>query len=676
MKQHPHIPIALLTLVVSLSSTSNVGAQSMLEPSDVANLPLVSAPALSPDGRHVAYVQKVPRSSEEDKGPDYSMLWVVSSDGGQPVAFTSRRGTATRPRWSPDGTHLAFLDRRPYDDEDAKTQVFVIPLGGGEARRVSDAEENVVEAEWTADGEAILFTSRDPKSKERKDAEKKGVDWEVADHNYRHIGLYRVGVDGGEAERVGPTDVSLRQIAVSAAGGTVAALAADTPKVDDSYMFQRLVSIDLGSGELETVWDMPGKASGLRFSHDGEWLACRAGIAARDPQSGSIFVIPAAGGYARNLTPDYEGTVEWLDFDAEGRIVFVATHGTATHLRRIDPAGGDIETLADSGPVYTSARLSGAGDRVVVAASTPAHPTEIMVRATTQAEWTRLTHSYSELEAFALGQQKVIEWEARDGLRIEGILVYPLDYQQGRAYPLVVGVHGGPESAVRNGWHTGHQYLSQLLAHRGALFLMPNYRGSSGRGVGYLLANHGDPAGAEFQDVLDGIEHLIALGLVDRDRVGIMGGSYGGYFSAWAATKHSDRFRVAVVNYGVTNLFSDWADGDIPWEHRLVHWGWFPVDRPLIAMDRSPVSWVRGSTTPTLIMHGKTDPRVPPSQSLELYRGLRLNESLPVEMVLFPREGHGYRESAHRLEAGRRALAWLVQYLELETPTRDNPTAR
>ena len=676
MNQRPHVPLITLTLLLLLAWTSGLGAQSILQPSDIVNLPIVSAPALSPDGNRVVYVQKIPRSSDEDRGADYSMLWVVSSEGGEAVAYTSRKGTAQRPRWSPDGTHIAFLDRRPYDDEDAKTQVFVIPVGGGEARQVSDAEESVGEAEWTAHSEAILFTNRDPKSKERQEEEKKGRDWEVADRDYRHIGLYRVGVNGGEAERVGPADLSLRQIAVSPAGGTVAALAASTPKVDDSYMFQRLVSIDLASGELETVWDMPGKASGPRFSHDGEWLACRAGIAAHDPQSGSIFVVPTAGGYARNLTPDYEGTVEWLDFDAEGRIVFVATHGTATHLRRVDPAGGDIETLVDSGPVYTGARLSGSGDRVVVAASTPAHPEEIMVRPTTEAGWTRLTHSYAELEAFALGRQEVIEWKARDGLRIEGILVYPVDYRDGSAYPLVVGVHGGPEGSLRNGWHTGYGYLSQLLAHRGALFLMPNYRGSSGRGVGYLLADHGDPAGAEFQDVLDGIEHLVALGLVDRDRVGIMGGSYGGYFSAWAATKHSESFRAAVVNFGVSNLFSDWADGDIPWEHRLVHWGWFPVDRPLIAMDRSPVSWVRGSTTATLIMHGKSDPRVPPSQSLELYRGLLLNEDLPVEMVLFPHEGHGYRESAHRLEAGRRALAWLEQYLELETAAADSSTAR
>jgi dipeptidyl aminopeptidase/acylaminoacyl peptidase len=183
--------------------------------------------------------------------------------------------------------------------------------------------------------------------------------------------------------------------------------------------------------------------------------------------------------------------------------------------------------------------------------------------------------------------------------------------------------------------------------------------------VSFLLADHGDPAGAEFQDVLDGIQHLADRGLIDKNRVGIMGGSYGGYFSAWASTKHSSWFTASVVNYGVSNLYSDWGDGDIPWEHRLVHWGWFPVDRPLLAMDRSPVTWVRGSTTATLIMHGKADPRVPAAQSRELYNGLRLNEDLDVEFVLFPREGHGYRESPHRLEACRRALAWMVQHLGL-----------
>ena len=664
--------IVLITLVLMARLPSALRGQGRLEPEDVANLAEVSDPRLSPDGKHIVYVQTIPRQSDEDRGANYTMLWRLPAAGGQPLAFSPRRGRATRPRWSPDGRRIAFLDRRP-NDEDSKPQIFVIPVDGGEARRVSDVSEEVLELAWAPAGDSLFYTHRTAKTEERQAAEKKGRDWEVADQDYRHVGLYRLELESGEAQPVSSAELTLRQITVSPDGTRVAALAATTPKVDDSYVFLRLVSVDVATGEIDTVWDMPGKAAAPRFSPDGRWLACRAGTTVYDPFPGSLFLVPSGGGAPRNLTPEYPGTVEWFDFDSGGGIVFVATHGTQTWLRRVDIESGAFETLADEGPVYTSAHLAAAGSTLVTAASTPAHPPEIQLRpvgkgagkGAGESDWQRLTHSYPQLDGVALGRQEVVEWRARDGLGIEGILVYPLDYAEGRAYPLVVGVHGGPESAVRNGWHTGYGYLSQLLAHRGAFFLLPNYRGSSGRGTGYLLADHGDPAGAEFQDVLDGVQALVDRGLVDKGRVGIMGGSYGGYFSAWGATKHTDWFRAAVVNFGVTNLFSDWGDGDIPWEHRLVHWGWFPADRPLLVMDRSPVTWVQGSQTATLIMHGKADPRVPAAQSRELYQGLRLNPDLPVELVLLPREKHGYREAPHRLEACRRALGWMVRHLGL-----------
>lgn len=637
-----------------------------LEPEHVANLPTPSDPRLSPGGERVAWLQKVPRDPETERGADASVLWVAKADGSSALAFTSRDGHVSHPRWSPEGDRIAFLDRRPAGESSAKNQIYVIGTRGGEAEVVSNAVEGVADFEWAADGQALIYTTRDPKDDEQKKAEKLGRDWTVVDQNLRHIGLWKVEIGSREARRLTDTDWTFRQIDVSPSGNHVAALGARNPKVDDSYMFIELVTVDIASGEVKSAWDMPGKADTPRFSPDGKWLGVLAGIHENDPFAGSLFLVPAEGGEARNLTPNYEGSIDWFDFDDRGGIVFAATHGTWSQLRRVNLETAAIDTLVENGPVYTSATLSRSGGKIATAADTPTHPPEVMVRELGPGSWSRITHSYPELETFALGRQEVIEWSARDGLRIEGMLVYPVDWQEGQSYPLVVGVHGGPESAVRNGWHTGYGYLSQLLAHRGAFFLLPNYRGSAGRGTAFLLADHGDPAGAEFQDILDGIQHLADRGMVDQDRVGIMGGSYGGYFSAWGATRQTEHFRAAVVNFGVSNLFSDWGDGDIPWEHKLVHWGWFPVDRPSMAMDRSPVSWVRGSRTATLIMHGAEDPRVPAAQGRELYNGLSLNDGLPLEFVLFPREGHGYREAPHRLEACRRALAWMVEYLELE----------
>jgi dipeptidyl aminopeptidase/acylaminoacyl peptidase len=667
-----------------LISATPLRAAGPLTPEDVANLAEVSDPCVSPDGARVAYVQKIPRTPDEEKGKSYSMIWVVPAAGGEPVAYTSRRGRATIPEWSPDGRMIAFLDRRPSPDkpkdkkeDDTKAQLYVIPLGGGESRALTSADEGVTEFAWGHDASVIFFTAKDAKTKEKKDEEKKGRDWEVIDRDHRQIRLHRIDVASGESRVLTDTSVTVRAIAVSPDGSRIAALASDTPKIDDSYMFQRLVSIDATSGKATLLWDMPGKAAMPRWSPDGQSIACLAGVDEYDSYAGTIFVVPANGGEARSVSADAQTTTTWFDFDERGAVIASAIAGNVNRVSAIHLDGRPAELIAESGPVFLSGDIgTGGAGPFVTAGSTPEHPAEVFsLPLHANGSWTRLTRTFPHLESIALGKQENVEWQARDGLTIRGVLIYPLGYEAGKRYPLVIGAHGGPESAVLNGWLSDYRYLGQLLAHRGCAVLLPNYRGSIGRGVAYSMGDYGDPMGAEFQDVLDGIDALAARGMIDPERVGITGGSYGGYMTAWAATRESARFKAAVANFGVANLWSSWAAGDIPNEHRLVHWGWSPVDRPLVAFDRSPVSHVRNGRTPTLIMHGASDKRVHPSQSRELYEGLRLQPDLPVELVLFPNEEHGYVEAPHRLEACRRALDWFTTHLALPAPKAAAKTA-
>ncbi len=666
------IAVALATAAAFSLGVPPLAAAAMLMPDDVANLDEVGDPRVSPDGRLVVYTQKISRTPDEERGKSYSMIWMVAIGGGKPVAYTARDGRASNPQWSPDGRSIAFLDRRSAGgaskDDEAKSQIYVMPVDGGEARAVTKEEEGVGEFAWGVDAAVIFYTAKDARSKDKKEAEKLGRDWEVMARELRQTRLFRLDVMGGEARALTDTSITVRAIAVSPDGRRVATLAARTPTVDDSYMFQRLVSIDAATGNVALVWDMPGKAARPRWSRDGRTIACLAGVDARDSYAGSIFVASESGGEATNLTPGAASTATWFDWDDAGSIIALSIRGTQTVVERIALDGRVLETSSLAGPVSLSADIGSGAGPFVTAASTPLHPAEIFAHPLGAGSWMRLTRSYPALEGIALGTQEVISWQARDGITIEGVLVYPVGYTPGKRYPLVVGVHGGPEAAVLNGWNTDPTYPSQLIANRGSVFLLPNYRGSIGRGVAFTKGDFGDPAGAEFQDVLDGIDALAARGLVDPDRVGIIGRSYGGYMAAWAATKESARFKAAVINYGVANMWSAWACGDIPSEHELVHWGWFPVDRPLVAFDRSPVSHVRNGRTPTLIMHGAADKRVHPTQARELYEGLKLQAGLPLELVIFPREEHGYVEAPHRLEACRRAIDWMTTYLSLDAP--------
>jgi dipeptidyl aminopeptidase/acylaminoacyl peptidase len=301
-----------------------------------------------------------------------------------------------------------------------------------------------------------------------------------------------------------------------------------------------------------------------------------------------------------------------------------------------------------------------------MAASTGTHPDEVFTLDRGDARLQRLTDSNPGLGEADLGEQKVVHWQAEDGLDIAGVLILPVGHGQPGGpkapYPLVSVVHGGPESCWHDGWNTSYSRWGQVLAGRGYAVLMVNYRGSTGRGVAYAKADHRDLAGREFRDILDGIDHLAEIGLIDPERVGSGGGSYGGYFSAWAATRHSERFQAAVVFAGITNWMSFTGTSDIPEENSVVHWDLSPYLRSDLAWDRSPLAHIRDARTPTLIAHGEKDERVPLGQGAELYTALRL-KGTPVEFVTYPREPHGLRERAHQLDYMNRALDWFDRWL-------------
>lgn len=225
--------------------------------------------------------------------------------------------------------------------------------------------------------------------------------------------------------------------------------------------------------------------------------------------------------------------------------------------------------------------------------------------------------------------------------------------------------HGGPEAHYRNGWLTGYSTPGQLAAARGFALFYPKYRGSTGRGVEFSKTSQAAAAGPEFDDLVDGVDHLIRIGLVDREKVGITGGSYGGYASAWGATYYSDRFAAAIPFVGISNTISKMGTTDIPYEMFDVHhrkWLWEDWEYFVKA---SPIYYVKRNRTPTLILHGKDDPRVHPSQSLELYRQLKLVGQAPVRLVFYPGEGHGNAKAAARLDYALRTLQWMEHSKEL-----------
>jgi dipeptidyl aminopeptidase/acylaminoacyl peptidase len=274
----------------------------------------------------------------------------------------------------------------------------------------------------------------------------------------------------------------------------------------------------------------------------------------------------------------------------------------------------------------------------------------------------RLTRHNDWLEGVTLGEQRAITWTAKDGLEIEGVLMLPVGYTSGRV-PLIVQVHGGPESNHTNGWLSRYANPGQAFCANGYAVLFSNYRGSTGRGLEFAASAYGDPAGAEFEDVVDGVDHLIAEGIVDGDRVGVTGGSYGGYATYWLSTYHTDRFAAGVGMVGVSHLVSKRFLTDIPYEDQYVHMGKPVREMWDLMLERSPVKYAHESRTPLLIMHGENDTRVHPSQSQELYRAMKMAGHPAVRLIWYPGEGHGNRKRFGRADYVHRTLAWFDHYL-------------
>jgi dipeptidyl aminopeptidase/acylaminoacyl peptidase len=616
--------------------------------------------SISPDGSKVAYLLSQHRSEGEEPGKKHSELWVVDIASGEQKRFTASPGRSWSPRWSPDGSTIAFLTTRFDDDENA--QLHIMPVDGGESEKITDEEVSVRSFSWFPDGRRLAFVVADAADEEVELAEEEGRDWTVVDSTYRHRRLWEIDINNKEKKLLTVNDVTVHDFDISPDGERIALLTADTPRTDDSYMFKKLTILDTRRGKMSLLHDPEAKIERPSWSPDGKLICYNGGVDISDPSWGSLFVISAKGGEPRNLTEGFAGTVTWTGRWASERIAFVAVTGTATALYSIRKDGSGMEKLIGQTPVFTAISLSKDRKHLAARASTPLHPSEVFYAQVGSREMKRLTWNNPEIERVRLPKQEVIRWQARDGLEIEGILIKPLDYEEGKRYPLVIKVHGGPEAAYLDRWNFYYSGMC-LMASRDFVVFLPNYRGSTGRGVEYAKADHKDLGGKEFTDILDGIDYLAERGMIDPERVGIGGGSYGGYMSALAATKYSERFKAAVVFAGISNWNSFIGTSDIPYENSLVHWNLWSYDEPELCWDRSALGHIRKAGTPVLIIHGEEDRRVPISQAEELYTAFRV-QGTPVKFVRYPRAGHGLGEREHQMDFMLRTLNWFETHLK------------
>lgn len=661
--------IAFFWLAIPLAKADDI-----MTTHNIFDLKTVVEVSMSPDQQYIAFTLNVPRPFTHSAGTDYRELYVYDFANDEIIPFMTGNRRIFDIGWTPSGDAVTFranLQEIPY------LQVYAMSLRGGEPRAITEHTSSVMSYAFIND-EMLAIVSTGPQDPLRQELRNKGYQIEVYEEEWAHRNLYVYNTETHQARQV-TEGMTIFDFTLSPDNKFAAAAIAPRNLVDDSYMFKRIHLVNLETGDVEMIMDNPGKLGNLAFSPDGTKLAFRAASKMEDSVVGSLFVIDLEADdippfeELRNYVQDMELSVIDMAWKDDNTLLFAAEEGVDIVLSK-QKLDEEERTILIEPETIVFRRFQNNNGTIVLSANTPAHPNELFIFEADRQVLRKLTNHNPWLENIRLADQRKLNYFARDDQDIEGVLVYPLDYEEGKSYPLITYIHGGPEAAVQNGWVTAYSIWGQVAAARGYFVFMPNYRASSGRGVDFTMAGYGDLVGVEYDDVIDGIDHLIEIGYVDIDRVGIGGGSYGGYFSAWSATRHTDRFAAAVMFVGISNQISKRNTTDIPWEDYMVHWGYWTHEDWQDVYSRSPVKYAHQSLTPTLILHGDADPRVHPSQGLEMYRALKMHGNAPVRLIWYQNEGHGNARNVHRLDYLVRTMDWFDYYLRLDKPRDEMPS--
>lgn len=635
-------------------------AEDTLTAKHVAELKSVNRAVISPDGKFIAYILNVPYELLADEnGAAWEELHVVDREGNSRPFVTGKERVADI-EWTMDGRSILYVAKRG-DDEHAA--LYSIPVDGGESRQLYVHATDISGPQASPDGSNIAFLAAPEKPEEKETLEKQGFDQVVFEEDWKNQRLWLLAADSGEEARALDVPGSVRQIRWHPDGRHIAVATTPTPSVDEGYIGQRLLIFDARENKVTREVQRRGKLGRFAFSPDGSHLAMIAGVDINDPREGRLMVISldSANGQPVDLMPEFEGHVWGLAWRDTKSLYWFASQGTHSRLGSVDLAG-KAQTLADDGPVISGLSMAADGTMATVGHAAR-HPREVFLVESGRAA-KRLTNSNPWLDGIEFGEQESITWQARDGLELQGVLIKPVGYRKGTRYPLIMVVHGGPESNFSDGWMTWYASPGQLGAARGFMVFYPNYRGSTGRGVAFSKLSQGRPAEEEFDDLVDAVNHLVKSGLVAGDKVGITGSSYGGYASAWGATFYSEHYAASVMHVGISNSLSSIGTSDIPDELFYSHYLVRPWENWEKFWKSSPIRYVTKNRTATLILHGGKDTRVHPSQALELYRHLNSLDQAPVRLVLYPKEGHNSKKSASRLDHNLRLMRWMEHYLK------------
>jgi dipeptidyl aminopeptidase/acylaminoacyl peptidase len=626
--------------------------------------------AFRPDGEAIAFVL---RTTDLEQNRHEYEIYVVPTARGKPRRVTTGETKVRHPRWSPSGDYLAFLRTPRSEDEKAGgDQLWLLPMHGGEAFRLTAEATKVLDFAWSPDGRAVyvLAPEEKPSALEgyEEEREQRGFTTRPKDKDIPPKLLWRYPVPEGERQLVFRGDPGIASFAVRPDGSALVFRSNGTGVEADEDAFE-VYLLRIQDGRVRRLTNRVGDESSLHWTHDGSGVIVQASqIDTLSFSQQEIFVIPLGDNpFVEPAPVPFARWTPWTDrLDREvdsllwpersGPAFVVAQDGLTSRLVRLDGEGGG-RWLTDPELLVRTGAASPDGRWLALVVEGPEDPPRLVL-ADADGD-IRRTLMAPNAEAFAEirpARQESFRWTSKDGLEVEGLLTYPWWEDAQPPYPLLVLIHGGPS------WHATARLVqeAQAWAAEGYLVFSPNYRGSTGYGNAFVTANLRDLGGGDMEDILSGVDRLVADGLADPERMAVAGGSYGGYMTNRIISR-TTRFAAAVSKYGIFSLITDFSMSDYPlWEHSYLRAFYWEELEPYLRM--SPAFDVENIRTPVLILHGEEDNNTFIANSMEMYQALRLL-GRTVEFHRIPREGHGFREPHHVIEAFRLMRSWLDRWV-------------